>query len=116
MASVAAVTILGVSLVPLAFARPQLQGTPLQVPSFDLCSLTPQLPGFRRVLLGPFDDASVLGPGARSIAYAYSRPGGAYVRLQVWRTADLGRLESYTYQNCLAYHGDALVATGVFVI
>ncbi len=116
LAAVAAGTLVSASLLPLTFARASLPGTPLLVASFSLRRLVPVLPGFRRVLLGRFDDASILGKGSRSVAYAYSTSKGAYVLLQVWMTPNLGVLESYAYQNCLAYHGDRIAATGEFVV
>ncbi|MDA8346069.1 MAG: archaeosortase/exosortase family protein [Thermaerobacter sp.] len=114
--AVIAALVVTFSLLPLIYARNELPGTSVPVKSTNLARIAPQLPGFRRVLIGRFDDASVLGSGSSSIAYAYSTPQGAYVLAQIYETPNLGALESYTYGNCVAYHGDRTVATLPFLV
>ena len=104
------------SLMPLVYAGDVLPGTAVRVRSTSLGRIAPQMQGFRRVLVGRFDDTSILGAGSRSIAYAYSNPLGAYVLAQIYETPSLAALESYAYASCLAYHGDTTVATLPFVV
>ncbi len=114
--AVAAAAIVTYNLLPLVYARSALPGTPIAAQTADLTRIAPKIPGFRRVLLGRFNDASILGTGSGSIAYAYSTPAGAYVLAQVFETPNLSALNSYTYANCVAYHGDRIVATLPFLL
>lgn len=101
---------LAAALIPVASAPAGMLGTPVAVRSFAPVALVPALPGFRPVILGRYDDASILGPGSRSVAVAYSDKQGAYVLAQMWVATSLGAFSSYTYNNCLLFHGDNLLA------
>jgi exosortase/archaeosortase family protein len=107
---------LTLGLLPVMTAPPGVLGRTVAVRSLTPLSLFPHLAGFTPVVLGTYDDSSVLGPGSASAAVAYSNPAGAYVLAQVWLTPTLGALGSYGYDNCLMFHGDTIVATRSFAL
>lgn len=114
--SLAGAAILGLVLWPLV---PVFGGSPpgvVAMRSGPLIDAMPQIPGFRRVLVGTYDDSSILGPGSVSTAVAYSNPQGAYVLAEFWRTPNISTLETYGYQDCLLYHGNQVLATWPFQI
>jgi exosortase/archaeosortase family protein len=104
-----AVALTAVSL-PAAAAPPGAPGRPIAVRSLEVGALVPRPSGFAATPLGTFDDASVLGPGARAAAVALSGPRGAFVLAQVWVTPSLVQLGAYAYRDCLAFHGDRILA------
>lgn len=116
LTAVLAAGALGALLAPVVLDRTTLQGTPISETRPGLMQVLPGMPGFRRTPLGNFDDASILGPGSVSSAVAYSTASGAYVMAELWRTPDLGTLSSYTYANCLLFHGSTILAVRPFLV
>ncbi len=106
--------VLFVSLWPLFTTPYGAPGKPLQVRTADVAALLPRLPGFRVTGVQRFNDASILGPGAVSLADTYVSRSGAQVLAEVWSTPDLGNLESYGFRDCLAFHGERTNAMRVF--
>jgi exosortase/archaeosortase family protein len=103
-------------LLPLFTFGPGSPGKPIAARTASLSALMPSLPGFSRRLVGRFNDGSILGPGATSLAYAYTAKSGAYVMAELWATTDLGALTSYTYQNCLLFHGETIAVQRSFLL
>lgn len=89
-------------------------GKPLAVRSSSISALLPNLRGFTVASTHRFNDASILGPGAVSVAKTYVAKSGAAVLVEVWSTPNLGNLESYGFRNCLLFHGERLNALQVF--
>jgi exosortase/archaeosortase family protein len=102
------------SLWPLFTTPYGAPGKPLQVRTADVAALLPRLPGFRVTGVQRFNDASILGPGAVSLADTYVSRSGAQVLAEVWSTPDLGNLESYGFRDCLAFHGERTNAMRLF--
>ncbi len=103
-----------VSLWPIFTTPYGAPGKPLQVRTAVVAALLPRLLGFRVVRVQRFNDSSILGPGAVSIADTYVSQDGAQVLAEVWSTPDLGNLESYGFRDCLAFHGERTNAMRVF--
>jgi len=101
-------------LLPLFSMHPGAPGSPLPVRSQSPWGLLPRLAGFRIVGRQHFDDQSILGPGAQSVAETYVAPSGAGVLAEVWLTPNLSNLESYGFQNCVMFHGEQIGATRAF--
>jgi exosortase/archaeosortase family protein len=101
---------LGLGLWPLLSVPEGGIGRPIPVASAEPEALLPALAGFRQAVVGRFDDSSILGPSSVSVAEAYAAPSGAYLLAEVWETPNYSALRSYTYNNCLLFHGDELDA------
>lgn len=101
---------LAFGLLPLLSVPAGAVGKPLPVANADPAALLPSLRGFRQTVVGRFDDSSILGPSSTSVAEAYRATSGAYLLAEVWETPNLSTLRSYTYDNCLLFHGDDLTA------
>lgn len=111
-----AAVVVAVLLAPVVLDRTTLQGTPIVEAQPRLMRVMPHPEGFIRMPLGNYNDASILGQGAVSSAVAFSTRSGAYVMAELWRTPDLGALSSYTYYNCLLFHGSKIVALRPFLV
>lgn len=89
---------------------------PVTVNTNQISQLMPTLPGYNRVQIGDFNEAEPLGPGAYSIAYAYSNVRGTYMMGEDFLTYNIGDLQSYGVQNCLIFHGNTILAQKSFNI
>jgi len=71
----------------------------------------PQMPGYQRITLGQYDDSSVLGAGAQSVAMAYSSSvADIYHRVEIWHGVSPWRMEAYGVQQCLTFHGEKVLS------
>ncbi len=102
------------SLWPIFSTPYGAPGKPLAVKTSSVAALLPRMAGFRLASTQRYNDASILGPGAVSVAGTYVAPGGAAVLAEVWATRNLGDLQSYGFRNCLMFHGERLNALRVF--
>ncbi len=112
----AAALLVLVGLLPVMTAAPGALGRPIGVRSLVPLALFPALPGLRPVILGTFDDSSILGPASDSAAVAYSDRAGAYALAEIWVTPTLGALSSYGFDQCLLFHGDDVRARRSLVL
>ncbi len=88
-------------------------GKPLTVKTDVLSKMMPQILGWHRSLLGNYDEASVLGPGAKSTAMTYQTAQGDYALSELWWTYQPISLQGYTESNCLLFHGSQIVSSNV---
>ncbi|MBX5467108.1 MAG: exosortase/archaeosortase family protein [Firmicutes bacterium] len=84
-------------------------GRPVTVPTTAIDAFFPELSGFGSKVTYRANESSVLGPGSATVAELYTSPHGAEALAEIWMTPDFGRLEAYGFQDCLLYHGSAIV-------
>ncbi|MGC8488385.1 MAG: archaeosortase/exosortase family protein [Clostridia bacterium] len=89
---------------------------PLGVRTSAVDPLLPSITGFQSSVVYRYNENSVLGPGAYTVARAYNNDKGATAVAEVWSTPNQGRLISYGFDNCLVYHGDAILARESFAL
>lgn len=70
----------------------------------------PDIAGYYMVSLGSFDDSSILGEGTHSYSMAYSNQAGQYYRVESWNAPSGWRLEDYSVNDCLTFHGDEILS------
>ncbi|KPV42424.1 hypothetical protein AN477_17665 [Alicyclobacillus ferrooxydans] len=70
----------------------------------------PLIRGYYATGLASYNDSSVLGEGTRSYAVAYSTQSGQYYRVEAWTTPAGWRLQQYSVNNCLSFHGDTILS------
>lgn len=92
------------------------QGRPFVAKSDNLATMAAPIPGFRRQLLGVFNDSAILGLGATSNAYGYFSTSGAYLQAEIWQTPSITDLNAYTFHNCLLFHGSQILSERSFSI
>ncbi len=91
-------------------------GAPVPVNTSNLSAIMPNITNYTRSLLGSFNEAAILGPGAYGRAFAYSSVKGDYVMAEEWWTTNLSVLQSYGVNNCLLFHGYSILGRQQFSI
>jgi exosortase/archaeosortase family protein len=99
-----------VVLLPLFRLPLGTLANPLPVASAQPSALLPPVPGFHASVVYRFNESSVLGDGAYTIAKEYVNQVGAFAVVEVWSTPDHNALLSYSFDNCLVYHGNDILA------
>ncbi len=99
-----------VILLPLFRLPLGTLANPLPVRSSQPSAMLPPVPGFHSSVVYRFNESSVLGNGAYTIAKEYVNHVGAFAVVEVWSTPDHNALLSYNFDNCLVYHGNDVLA------
>ena len=89
---------------------------PVPIRTAKVGAMLPPVGGFASRVIYRFNEGSVLGRGAYTVARIYENDRGASAIVEVWSTPDQGRLLSYGFDNCLIYHGNTVVARYSFAM
>jgi hypothetical protein len=73
--------------------------------------LLPNIPGWQKNIVGQFDEASTLGPGAKSATVTYTTVQGDYALAEIWWTYHPVILKGYSQSDCLLFHGSTIIDT-----
>ncbi len=103
-------------LWPLYQGAPGTESSPVPVSTSNLARLMPPIFGWQRSLIGNYDEASVLGPGATSTAMSYRTLFGDQIMAELWWTYQPLALQGYPENNCLMFHGSQIIAASVITI
>ncbi len=89
---------------------------PVPIRTAKVEAMLPAIDGFASRVVYRFNEGSVLGRGAYTVARVYENNHGAAAIVEVWSTPDQGLLLSYGFDNCLIYHGNQVVARYSFAM
>lgn len=103
--------LLTVLLLPLYSASPGTTREPVSVTTNNLDAIMPSLLGWRRQLIGNYNEASILGPGSKSTALTYATVQGDYAMAELWWTYQPISLQGYAENNCMLFHGESILGT-----
>ncbi|QQE79321.1 exosortase/archaeosortase family protein [Alicyclobacillus sp. SO9] len=109
--SVLSVAVLTFLLWPLLLQSPGTVRHPVLLQTSVLEKLMPPINGWHRGQVHNFNEASTLGPGAKTSSAAYTTIQGDYALTEMWWTYQPLTLKGYSEHNCLLFHGSKIIAT-----
>lgn len=108
--------LLFIALLPLFRLPVGSLSNPMPVSTANTFAMLPPMAGFHSVLAYHYNESSVLGAGAYTVARLYANNYGAGVTVEVWNTPDHNKLLSYGFDNCLIYHGNDILSRQSFAM